>query len=85
MNIEPQLYALRWLRLLMGREFELDDLLQLWDALFAHSADLKLVDYLAVAMLIFMRSHLVGQDYNRCMKRLFKFPPGTYFVLTTPR
>ena len=37
-SIEPQLYALRWLRLLMGREFELEDLLQLWDALFAHSA-----------------------------------------------
>ena len=37
--------------------------------------DLKLIDYFAVAMLIFMRSHLVGHDYNRCMKRLFKFPP----------
>lgn len=36
-RIEPQLYLLRWLRLLYCREFPLEQTLVLWDALFASS------------------------------------------------
>lgn len=36
LNIEPQIYGLRWVRLLFGREFQLDDVLNLWDAIFSH-------------------------------------------------
>ena len=35
LGIEPQLYLLRWLRLLFGREFHLVDSCVLWDAIFA--------------------------------------------------
>lgn len=54
-NIEPQLYGLRWLKLLFGREFHLQDLLVLWDAIFAYGRSLALVDYIAVSMLIYIR------------------------------
>ncbi len=74
LGIEPQLYALRWLRLLMGREFPLEDLLTLWDALFSYGHELQLVDYLAVAMLTHIRDNLIEKDYNKVMKRLFKYP-----------
>ncbi|CAM6093523.1 unnamed protein product [Calypogeia fissa] len=33
-EVEPQFFALRWLRLLFGREFVLEDLLRIWDAIF---------------------------------------------------
>jgi len=33
-GIEPQLYLLRWLRLLFCREFQLEDTLHVWDAIF---------------------------------------------------
>lgn len=29
----PQLFLLKWVRLLFGREFHVDDLLIIWDAL----------------------------------------------------
>lgn len=45
----------RWLRLLFGREFPIQDLLFLWDAIFADSADFLLVDAIFIAMLIFIR------------------------------
>lgn len=56
LNIEPHYYMLRWVRLLGGREFHLEDLLLLWDGLFAYNADLSLIDYICVAMLLFVRN-----------------------------
>ncbi|KAK4396700.1 TBC1 domain family member 5 [Sesamum angolense] len=35
LGVEPQYFALRWLRVLFGREFCLEDLLVIWDEIFA--------------------------------------------------
>ncbi|KAG9134713.1 hypothetical protein Leryth_001032 [Lithospermum erythrorhizon] len=35
LGVEPQYFALRWLRVLFGREFALDDLLKIWDEIFS--------------------------------------------------
>lgn len=75
LSIEPQLYALRWVRLLLGREFHLEDVLRLWDAIFAYGQGLTLVDYIIVAMLMYIRESLLGKEYTACLQRLFKYPP----------
>ncbi|KAL2554130.1 Ypt/Rab-GAP domain of gyp1p superfamily protein [Forsythia ovata] len=36
LGVEPQYFALRWLRVLFGREFSLEDLLIIWDNNFAY-------------------------------------------------
>ncbi|CAI9766442.1 unnamed protein product [Fraxinus pennsylvanica] len=36
LGVEPQYFALRWLRVLFGREFSLDDLLIIWDKIFLY-------------------------------------------------
>ncbi|EPS72058.1 hypothetical protein M569_02698, partial [Genlisea aurea] len=36
LGIEPQYFGLRWLRVLFGREFDLEDLLIIWDEIFSH-------------------------------------------------
>lgn len=36
LGVEPQYFALRWLRVLFGREFSLGDLLVIWDEIFAN-------------------------------------------------
>ena len=41
----------RWIRLLFGREFPMEDVLVLWDALFADGPMLDLVDYIYISML----------------------------------
>lgn len=63
------------MRLLFGREFHLQDLLILWDAIFAFGRSLKLVDYICVAMLIYIREQLLQMDEMTVMKRLLKYPP----------
>lgn len=45
----------RWIRLLFGREFPLDELIEVWDCLFAEDPGLQLVDYICVAMLLRIR------------------------------
>ncbi|CAA3026971.1 Ypt Rab-specific GTPase-activating GYP6 [Olea europaea subsp. europaea] len=36
LGVEPQYFALRWLRVLFGREFSLEDLLIIWDKIFSY-------------------------------------------------
>ena len=77
-----QLYLLRWLRLLFGREFHLEDASVVWDALFAYGLGkdgeetlLTLVDDFAVAMLMYVREDILRMECHDAMKRLLKFPP----------
>jgi TBC1 domain family protein 5 len=75
LGIEPQLYMIKWVKLLFGREFHFEDVLTIWDAVFAYDAHNTLLDYIAVAMLIYIREQLLHMDYSACLKRLLKYPP----------
>ncbi|KAM4705882.1 TBC1 domain family member 5 [Rhinophrynus dorsalis] len=75
LEIAPQIYGLRWVRLLFGREFPLQDLLVVWDALFADSISLDLVDYIFIAMLLYIRDALISSNYQTCLGLLMHYPP----------
>ncbi|KAI8367560.1 rab-GTPase-TBC domain-containing protein [Radiomyces spectabilis] len=74
LNIEPQLYGIRWLRLLFGREFEFKKLLTLWDAIFAQDPTLQNVEYVCLAMLLRLRDQLINKDYSECLTTLMRCP-----------
>ncbi|KAJ2720286.1 hypothetical protein GGI07_004693 [Coemansia sp. Benny D115] len=77
LEIEPQLYGLRWLRLLFGREVGgLHSVLQLWDLLLADAGGpLQLVDWVGVVLLLANRRRLVHADYADCLATLLHLPP----------
>ncbi|XP_058146753.1 TBC1 domain family member 5 [Dasypus novemcinctus] len=75
LEIAPQIYGLRWVRLLFGREFPLQDLLVVWDALFADGLGLGLVDYVFMAMLLYIRDALISSNYQTCLGLLMHYPP----------
>lgn len=75
LEIAPQIYGIRWVRLLFGREFSLQDLLVVWDALFADSITLDLVDYVFVAMLLYIRDALIASNFQTCLGLLMHYPP----------
>ena len=54
-EVLPQIFLIRWIRLLFGREFPFDDVLSLWDVLFAEDPTLDLVDLICVSMLLRIR------------------------------
>lgn len=74
LDIPLQLFGIRWLRLLFGREFPLQDLLVLWDAIFADSSSFDLVNYIVVSMLVAIRSSLLKSDYTKCLTQLMRYP-----------
>ena len=54
-EILPQIFLIRWIRLLFGREFPFEEVLSLWDILFAEDPALDLVDLICVSMLLRIR------------------------------
>jgi TBC1 domain family protein 5 len=72
--VEPQLYAIRWLRLLFSREFPIDEALALWDGLFAEDTSLRLMEQICVAMLLRIRDALLQADYSTFLQLLLRYP-----------
>jgi len=73
-EIMPQIFLMRWLRLLFGREFPFDELLDVWDLLFAEDPSLELVDYICVSMLLRIRWQLLSADANEALTLLLRYP-----------
>ncbi|GAA5890399.1 hypothetical protein JCM5296_002811 [Sporobolomyces johnsonii] len=78
LQIEPQLYAIRWLRLLFSREFPLPETLALWDGLFARDPSLQLTEHIAAAMLLRIRDPLLAAErdggYGEFLQVLLRYP-----------
>lgn len=73
LQIAPQIYGIRWMRLLFGREFEFLDLLTVWDAIICDQDPMSLVDYVFASMLITIREELVNSDYTNCLNKLMRY------------
>lgn len=56
LQIEPQMWGIRWIRLMFGREFAPALVLAMWDAIFAEDPSLRLVDHVCIAMLLRIRN-----------------------------
>ncbi|KHJ94095.1 hypothetical protein OESDEN_05979 [Oesophagostomum dentatum] len=75
LDIPPQLYGIRWLRLLFGREFAIHDLLYIWDVLLCDRPMERMVECIFVAMLVQIRHLLLQSDYGGCLQYLMRYPP----------
>lgn len=73
LQIAPQIYGIRWMRLLFGREFEFLDLLTVWDAIICDQVTMSLTNYIFASMLITIREELVNGDYTDCLNNLMRY------------
>ncbi|KAL7798430.1 RabGAP/TBC [Trichoderma ceciliae] len=74
-EILPQIFLIRWIRLLFSREFPFNQFLLLWDTIFAVDPSLDLIDLICCAMLLRIRWQLLESDYSVCLQLLLKYPP----------
>ena len=72
-HILPQVYGVRWLRLVFGREFPMQDLLCVWD--FLLGSNLALVNAFFIAMLVEQRVTLLNGDAGHILTTLMRYPP----------
>jgi hypothetical protein len=86
-EIEPQLYCMKWVRLIFGREFHMEDVLTLWDGIFSEcllavkgavapmgggAGIVSTVEHLAMVMIIYIREFLLVNENMKCLQRLMK-------------
>ncbi|CCX05013.1 Similar to TBC1 domain family member 5; acc. no. Q92609 [Pyronema omphalodes CBS 100304] len=74
LDVLPQVFLIRWIRLLFCREFPFDQLLHVWDKIFSEDPDLQLVDLICVSMLLRIRWQLIEADYSTAMQLLLRYP-----------
>ncbi|KAJ2357119.1 hypothetical protein GGF43_001654 [Coemansia sp. RSA 2618] len=78
LDIEPQLFGIRWYRLLFSRELSrLRDVFALWDMVLADSTagSLRLVDWVGMVFLVANRRQLLHGDYEDNLTTLLHLPP----------
>ena len=74
LQVAPTLYVFRWLTLLMTQEFELPDVLRLWDSLLADPQRFEFLPYFCVAMVLSIRDELLSaNDFAHCVNALHHF------------
>ncbi|KAI0603025.1 rab-GTPase-TBC domain-containing protein [Biscogniauxia sp. FL1348] len=73
-DILPQVFIIRWIRLLFSREFPFQQVLILWDTLFSVDPTFKLIDFVCTAMLVRIRWELLNADYTVALQLLLKYP-----------
>uniref|UniRef100_A0A1I7XDI6 Rab-GAP TBC domain-containing protein n=1 Tax=Heterorhabditis bacteriophora TaxID=37862 RepID=A0A1I7XDI6_HETBA len=65
LDVAPQLYGIRWLRLLFGREFAIHDLLYVWDVFICDRPIDRMVECVFLAMLVHIRDLCESVIYHR--------------------
>mmetsp|Transcript_2875 Transcript_2875/g.9033 ORF Transcript_2875/g.9033 Transcript_2875/m.9033 type:complete len:611 (+) Transcript_2875:143-1975(+) len=73
-GIDPQFYSFRWLTLLLSQEFELPDVLRLWDSLFADPKRYQFLQYVCIAMITRIRHQIIGRSFADNLKLLQHYP-----------
>mmetsp|Transcript_6766 Transcript_6766/g.11814 ORF Transcript_6766/g.11814 Transcript_6766/m.11814 type:complete len:319 (-) Transcript_6766:63-1019(-) len=76
-GLSPQFYSFRWITLLLSQEFELPDLLRLWDSLFADPLLVFPFDEIFFNDIVFckvVRNELFLGDFAHNLKLLQSYP-----------
>jgi len=74
-GIKMQYFAFRWLSLLLSQEFDLPDVLSLWDALLTDQTRSDLLIQTCTAMVFLVRDNISNNDFASNMKMLQNYPP----------
>lgn len=73
-GIEPQIFLIRWIRLLFSREFTFNRVLQLWDCIFAADSTLSIVTFICCTMLEKIHDQLLECSTTDILTTLLNYP-----------
>ncbi|ELP87404.1 hypothetical protein EIN_096710 [Entamoeba invadens IP1] len=83
LEVEPQLFLLRWVRILFCQVFNTTDLYYIWDVLFAHDNLLELLNHLCVVVMSLPRETVCSGDGLNVFNIFFNYPRKfpIYFIV----
>ncbi|KAM3133357.1 hypothetical protein pb186bvf_014518 [Paramecium bursaria] len=70
LEIHPQFYSMRWIKLALSHEFTLDQIVQIWDELIDQREIQQKILGLCIALLKYLKPKLIQADFVQCMKLL---------------
>jgi len=73
-QLDPQYYSFRWLTLLLVQEFELQEILRIWDSFFADKNRFEYMLYFCCAMILCAKDLILGESFAENLKLLQKYP-----------
>ena len=78
-GLDCTIFLQRWLKCIFNREFELKDVLIIWDAVIASPEiqkgyNLSKIDLIALSMILRIRNILILCDQNQCFMMLLQYP-----------
>ena len=74
LKVSPTFYGFRWITLLMTQEWELPDVLRLWDTLLSDPRRFEFLTYFCVATVLSIRNELLQEDdFAFAVKALQRF------------
>nr|XP_045616436.1 TBC1 domain family member 13-like [Procambarus clarkii] len=80
-ELQPQFFSFRWLTLLLSQEFDLPDVIRVWDSLFADANRFTYLIQVCTAMMVLQRDVMMQNDFASNMKILQNYPPVDVQVL----
>ncbi|EGR32014.1 TBC domain protein [Ichthyophthirius multifiliis] len=69
-KLHPQFYSLRWIMLIFAQEFEIFDVVRIWDSLLSHCNFQDFLYCLCLAILILRKEVILQQDFSDIMESL---------------
>ncbi|XP_070490069.1 TBC1 domain family member 13 [Chironomus tepperi] len=73
-GIFPQYYSFRWISLILSQEFDLPDVLRLWDSILADENRFEYLICVCCAMIILVRDQILENDFEHNVKLLQNYP-----------
>jgi hypothetical protein len=73
LNIRNEYYCYKWFILLFSQEFEINDLLKLWDLVLSHEDKYYFIVYLGIAILMMKKEVIVNGEMVDVMQTLQNF------------
>ncbi|KAK4310140.1 hypothetical protein Pmani_018255 [Petrolisthes manimaculis] len=80
-ELRPQFFSFRWLTLMLSQEFDLPDVIRVWDSLFADADRFTYLIQVCTAMMVQQRDTMLQNDFGSNMKILQHYPPVDVQVL----
>jgi TBC1 domain family member 13 len=69
-GLDPQYYSLRWLMLLLAQEFDMNNVIKMWDCVLADHDRFTFVNFICVAMVESKRDYLLKNQFSECLALL---------------
>lgn len=69
-GLDPQYYALRWLMLLLSQEFEINNVIRLWDTVLADPDKYTFTNFICVGIVVKNRDFLLKNEFSECLELL---------------